>query len=71
MPAVTQYIFDTSSDEYQQVEADFTKEITSRGRRFKRNWEFYDGIMPNPLKIGKDGVDDNILSPKVGRSRIR
>ena len=67
MPAAIQYTFDTKSDEYKQVEDDFAREITERGKTFKRNWDYYDGIMPEPLKVGKDKINDNIILPKIGQ----
>lgn len=67
MPAAIQYELNQKSDEYRQTEEDYGKEISERAKRFKTNWDFYDGIMPEPLKVGKDGVNDNILLPKIGQ----
>ncbi len=67
MPAVTQYLTDSNTTEYYELERVFTEEISSRAARFKRNWSYYDGDMLKPLKIGEDGVDPNVLLPKIGQ----
>lgn len=67
MPAAIQYELDRNSDEFKQLEDAYSAEVSERAKIFKRNWDFYDGIMPEPLKIGKDGINDNIIMPKIGQ----
>lgn len=67
MPAAIQYELDRKSDEFKQLEDAYSAEVSERAKIFKRNWDFYDGIMPDPLKIGKDGINDNIVMPKIGQ----
>jgi len=67
MPAAVQYELDKNTDEYRQIEEAYSAEVTARAEIFRRNWDYYDGLMPNPLKIGKDKIDDNIILPKIGQ----
>lgn len=67
MPAAIQYELNTKSDEYRQIEDDYAKEAVARAQTFEVNWQFYDGIMPEPLKVGKDRLNDNVTLPKVGQ----
>ena len=67
MPAAVQYELNQGSDAYREIEEAFADEISARVATFKRNWDYYEGIMPEPLKPGKDGINDNVLLPKVGQ----
>jgi hypothetical protein len=67
MPAVIQYEMKQNSPDYLEIEAAFGQEIEERSQRIKRNWDYYLGEMPEPLKVGSDGVNPNVLMPKIGQ----
>jgi hypothetical protein len=49
-----------STDAFKALEEDYRKEYNARKVVMEQNWNFYDGIMPLPLAIEKDKMDDNI-----------
>jgi len=65
MPGVTQYLFE--GPELYDIEAAFEAERNERVQRIRRNWNYYNGAMPEPLKVGQDGVNPNVLFPKIGQ----
>lgn len=65
MPAATEYIQDHTSREYHALEDAYAKEAEARIAAIDRAWQYYKGQMHRPLKIESDGVDDNIILPKV------
>jgi hypothetical protein len=67
MPAAIEYILDASSREAESLDTAHRSELRKRIAMAQRNWKYYDGEMPNPLAVEKDGVDDNILLPKIGQ----
>jgi hypothetical protein len=67
MPAVDQYPMQPNTPLYLETEKAFTTEIQDRAKVITRNWRYYMGDMPEPLKVGDDGVNPNVLLPKVGQ----
>lgn len=65
MPAALEYITDDRSNEYRALEDAYAKEYEARRKQIDRAWAYYQGQMHKPLRIESDGVDDNILLPKV------
>lgn len=66
MPAALEYILDQTSKEYHALEDAYTKEHDARLKDIDTAWAYYNGQMHRPLKVESDGVDDNVLLPKVG-----
>lgn len=65
MPAATEYLTDDRGAEYRALEDAFVAEYDSRARLFDRHWAYYKGIMPEPLKLEKDGYNDNVILAKI------
>lgn len=65
MPAAVEYIQDNHSAEYRALEDAFVAEYDSRAKLFDRHWLYYKGIMPEPLKLEKDGYNDNVILAKI------
>ena len=56
MPAAMHY--DPDNRDYRSAA---TRELHDRQRHRERNWRYYDGLHRQPLKIGEDSVDDNVV----------
>jgi hypothetical protein len=65
MPAAFEYTTDINSNEGQGLEASFLQEIEGRSKTFAKHWNYYDGIMPEPLKMELDGYNDNVILAKT------
>lgn len=65
MPAAISYILDNTSPDYRTLEEAHANEYDSRAAAFALRWAYYRGEMRKPLALQADGVDDNILLPKV------
>ena len=65
MPAAIEYTTDQASPEHRALEEAYAKEHDARLAAIDRRWRYYQGIMPAPLRIESDGVNDNVLLPKV------
>lgn len=65
MPAAIAYPLDQTTQEARALDDIYTKEHDSRLAVIDRAWAYYQGNMLPPLKIESDGVNDNVLLPKV------
>jgi hypothetical protein len=65
LPAAFEYIFDDRAGDYRSLEEAFAKEAIERQKRFEKHWNYYDGVMPSPLKVEGDGYNDNVILAKV------
>lgn len=61
MPEAMQYIIEQDSKAAREVEAAFVEEYNQRRLTFERNWDYYNGDHELPLKLQKDGYDDNVI----------
>lgn len=61
MPEATQYTTDTSGKAWQAIEQAHIDEATKRNAMIETAWQYYDGDHALPLKIQKDGYDDNVI----------
>jgi hypothetical protein len=65
MPAAVEYITNDRAADYRTLEEAFAREYDERAKRFDRHWKYYRGQMPEPLKLERDGYNDNVILPKV------
>jgi hypothetical protein len=65
MPAVLGYELDARSAEAWDIERAYVEEADARRAAFALRWQYYDGKMREPLVVQSDGVNDNVLLPKV------
>jgi hypothetical protein len=65
MPAAFQYLTDLQSPAGKQIDDSFRDEMIARQKRFSQHWDYYGGVMPEPLKKEQDGYNDNVILAKV------
>jgi hypothetical protein len=65
MPAAITYPLDQTTPEARVLEDAYAKEHDARLKVIDLRWAYYRGEMHKPLQIEQDGVDDNVLLPKV------
>lgn len=68
MPGAIGYTLDKTSPNYKETEAAFTAEIKQRSDDLSRVFDYYNGNMPDPLKVEKDAFNDNVILPKIGQA---
>jgi hypothetical protein len=61
MPESTEYILDMRSNAWRSLEEAYAAEIKARQSAIKRGWSYYEGDHDLPLKIQKDGYNDNVI----------
>lgn len=61
MPEASQYILDTTLQEFKDLEQIYVKEQTARNEETARHWAYYDGHHKPHLAAQKDDHDDNII----------
>lgn len=61
MPEAINYVLDTKSNAWKQLEDSFAKEYNDRAGEIARHWDYYNGKHKLPLKIQQDGVNDNVI----------
>lgn len=67
MPEATQYIFsDSKTTAGRAIEDSFVAEHNKRAERINKAWRYYEGEHDLPLKVQKDGYDDNVIVNHVG-----
>lgn len=65
MPEAINYILDTKSDAWKQLEDSFAKEYNARAGEFAHRWKYYKGDHKKPLKIQSDDIDDNVIVNQI------
>jgi len=65
MPAALEYILDQQSVALRPLEEAYAAEYNDRQARFAKHWNYYDGKMPEPLRVEQDGYNDNVLLAKT------
>lgn len=68
MPAAQRYVTPDQSDrttEYRLLEEAHAREYDDRAKIFARHWEYYKGNLPEPLKLERDGYNDNVILAKI------
>jgi hypothetical protein len=61
MPEAISYELSMTSDAWRALEDAYAAEIKSRQKAIKRGWAYYEGDHDLPLKIQKDGYNDNVV----------
>lgn len=65
MPSAYEYVTAERSSDYRELEDAFAKEYTDRAKVFDRHWGYYRGNLPEPLKLERDGYNDNVILAKI------
>lgn len=65
MPAAVIYVTNQTTTAYRAIEEQFTAEMQARAAAVEQAWAYYDGLMPQPLRVEGDGYNDNVTLPKV------
>ena len=60
MPEATQYPL-PDTDAAKEIEAAYNEEMKDRGAAIERAWDYYKGDHKQPLKVQRDGYDDNVV----------
>lgn len=61
MPEATRYELSMDSNAWRSLEDAYAAEIRDRQKDIKRGWAYYDGNHDLPLRIQKDGYNDNVI----------
>lgn len=61
MPEAVRYENSMDSDAWKALEDAYAKEFTARYNETKRHWAYYEGNHDLPLKVQKDGYNDNVI----------
>lgn len=61
MPEATRYAIELDSDAWKALENAYAEEFKVRYDQTQRHWAYYEGNHDLPLKVQKDGYNDNVV----------
>src|SRR3990172_7662287 len=65
MPEAIQYPLDMRSNAWDALENVYAKEYNARAKEIELRWKYWKGDHKQPLKIQKDGINDNVILNQI------
>jgi len=65
MPEAINYILDMKSNAWNGLENAYAREYNARAKEIELRWKYWKGDHKQPLKIQKDGINDNVILNQI------